>query len=59
MAEHVRLWLLFPDGRTYPAEAVPELLKALEKIVFDWDGEPEDMFDARAVLAKARGPDDG
>lgn len=30
-----------------------EMQKALEKIVRDWDGEPEDMFDARAALAKS------
>jgi len=35
--------------------AAPELYAALEKIVLDWDGEPEDMFAARAALAKARG----
>lgn len=33
--------------------AAPELLAALEKIVYDWDGEPEDMADARAAIAKA------
>ena len=35
--------------------AAPDLYAALEKIVFDWDGEPEDMFAAQAALAKARG----
>ena len=35
--------------------AAPDLYAALEQIVFDWDGEPEDMFAARAALAKARG----
>lgn len=35
--------------------AAPDLYSALEKIVLDWDGEPEDMSDARAALAKARG----
>jgi len=37
--------------------AAPDLLEALEKIVFDWDGEPEDMIDARAAIAKAKGKD--
>ena len=32
---------------------VAGLRKALEKIVHDWDGEPEDMFDARQALASA------
>ncbi len=32
----------------------PNLLKVLEKIVFDWDGEPEDMFEAKEVIAKAK-----
>lgn len=35
--------------------AAPDLYEALDQIVFDWDGEPEDMADARAALAKARG----
>ena len=37
--------------------AAPDLLEALQKIVFDWDGEPEDMLDARAAIAKATGKD--
>jgi len=32
-----------------------ELLEALKKIVFDWDGEPEDMMEARAAIEKAKG----
>lgn len=35
--------------------AAPDMLEALKKIVFDWDGEPEDMADARAAIAKAEG----
>lgn len=39
----------------HPIIAVPDMIEALEQIVFDWDGEPEDMAAARAALAKARG----
>ena len=35
--------------------AVNEMEAALEHIVKEWDGEPEDMHDARMALAKARG----
>lgn len=35
--------------------AAPDLLEALADIERDWDGEPEDMFRARAALSKARG----
>ena len=50
----------WPDEAECTANAhliasAPDLYSALEKIVFDWDGEPEDMFAARAALAKARG----
>jgi uncharacterized protein (UPF0335 family) len=31
-----------------------QLVKALEKIVFDWDGEPEDMFEAKEALTAAK-----
>jgi hypothetical protein len=34
------------------AEQRAELLAALKKIDFDWDGEPEDMFAARAAIAR-------
>lgn len=37
--------------------AAPALYAALAQIVFDWDGEPEDMHDARAALRSARGED--
>jgi hypothetical protein len=33
------------------ARVIEGLRKALAKIVFDWDGEPEDMVDAVAALA--------
>ena len=36
------------------AALVARLVEALEKIDADWDGEPEDMCDARATLAAAR-----
>ena len=42
-------------ANTHLIAAAPDLYAALEQIVFDWDGEPEDMFAARAALAKARG----
>ena len=35
--------------------AVNEMEAALKHIVKEWDGEPEDMHDARMALAKARG----
>jgi hypothetical protein len=36
--------------------AAPDLLKALKQIVSDWeDGEPEDIVDACAAIAKAEG----
>lgn len=35
-----------------PGEAVAELVRVLRKIVDDWDGEPEDMLDAEAALAR-------
>ena len=35
--------------------AVNELEASLKHIVKEWDGEPEDMHDARMALAKARG----
>lgn len=35
--------------------AAPVLYDALEKIVRDWDGEPEDMYDAWVALRLARG----
>lgn len=35
--------------------AAPDLLAALKKIVFDWDGEPEDMIEAQEAIAKAEG----
>jgi hypothetical protein len=37
--------------------AAPDLLEALERIVFDWDGEPDDMSEAHAAIAKAKGRD--
>lgn len=33
--------------------AAPELLLALQTIVFDWDGEAEDMYLAREAIRKA------
>lgn len=35
--------------------AAPKLYEALARIVFDWDGEPEDIVEAQEALAKARG----
>lgn len=35
--------------------AAPDLLKELKKVVFDWDGEPEDMIGPREAIAKAEG----
>ncbi len=35
--------------------AAPEMYEALARIVFDWDGEPEDMQEAQEALRKARG----
>jgi hypothetical protein len=35
--------------------AAPDMLEALEVIVKDWEGEPEDMFWATAAIAKAKG----
>ena len=32
-------------------EAVVELVRVLAKIEHDWDGEPEDMIDAHAILS--------
>ena len=33
-----------------------EAAEALKKIEFDWDGEPEDMAEARTILAKLQTP---
>jgi hypothetical protein len=33
--------------------AAPEMLAALKRIVLNWDGEPEDMDEAREAIAKA------
>lgn len=35
--------------------AAPKLLKALKRIAFDWDGEPEDMAEANEAIAEAEG----
>lgn len=35
--------------------AAPEMLAALHGIFTDWDGEPEDMLEVRAAIAKAEG----
>ncbi|MAN77817.1 MAG: hypothetical protein CML24_11640 [Rhizobiales bacterium] len=35
--------------------AAPDMLKALKRIVHEWDGEPEDMAEAREAIAKATG----
>ena len=37
------------------AAAAPDLLAALKRIDHDWDGEPEDMQEAREAIAKAEG----
>jgi len=37
---------------TAPDEVLVEMVRVLRKIEFDWDGEPEDMADARAILAR-------
>jgi len=40
---------------TAPGEAVAEVVRTLlRKIEFEWDGEPEDMIDARAALARVQ-----
>lgn len=58
------LALVFADGDLSREEveanahlfaAAPALYEALARIVRDWDGEPEDMFEASAALAQARG----
>lgn len=38
--------------------AAHDLLAELKKIVHDWDGEPEDMIEAIAAIAKAEGRSD-
>lgn len=35
--------------------AAPDLLAALKRIELGWDGEPEDMDEAREAIAKAEG----
>lgn len=35
--------------------AAPSMYDALMRIIHDWDGEPDDMTEARAALAKAEG----
>ena len=39
-------------------EVVVELVRVLAKIEHDWDGEPEDMIDARAILSRITLGDD-
>ena len=51
-----------PEQREANAHLIvtaPDLLSVLEKIVHDWDGEPEDMFDAIAAIQRARGEGGG
>lgn len=43
------------DANAALIAAAPDLYVALAKIVRDWDGEPEDMYEASAALAKVRG----
>ena len=43
---------LLAAAPTAPDEVLVELVRVLRKIEFDWDGEPEDMADARAILAR-------
>lgn len=43
------------DANANLIAAAPDLYEALRQIVYDWDGEPEDVFDAQIALAKARG----
>ena len=33
--------------------AAPELLAALKRMIFDWDGEPEDISEAQDAIRKA------
>ena len=35
--------------------ASPDLLAALKRMIFDWDGEPEDIAEAQDAIAKAEG----
>jgi len=45
--------VIFEEGHLIAA--APDLYEALEEIVFEWDGDPEDMHAARTAIAKARG----
>jgi len=36
------------------ADIVDEIKEALEKVYFDWDGEPEDMFDVKKAIDRVR-----
>ena len=36
-------------------ESNAELLAALKRMIFDWDGEPEDITEAQDAIAKAEG----
>ena len=35
--------------------AAPDMLAVLKRIVFDWDGEPEDIAEAQDAIRKAEG----
>lgn len=42
-----------PEANAKLIAAAPELLEALQEIVRNWDGEPEDMAAANAAISKA------
>lgn len=45
---------LTPEELREFADVTDALVAALERIEFNWDGEPEDMDEAREALALAR-----
>ena len=46
------------DANARLIAAAPDMLAALKRMIFDWDGEPEDIAEAQAAIRKAEGETD-
>ena len=52
---HSNEWTFAAEIVKESHDVIRDLYRALAKIEHDWDGEPEDMEEAREALRKARG----